>query len=63
MKYIVNDCMDAIKSDTKLIGSVMLLYSSICHDDVMNLGNGHLCGDGDLPFQTGGRFPEYPCHV
>ena len=49
MKFVVDDCMDAVLGDTQLSGNVTLHYSSVCHDDVMNLGNGLLCGYGDWP--------------
>ena len=32
--------MDAVLGDTQLSGNVMLRYSSVCHDDIINLGNG-----------------------
>ena len=47
MKFVVDDCMDAVLEDTLLIGNVILCYSSVCHDNVMNLGNDILYGDGD----------------
>ena len=53
MKFIVDDCMDAVLGDTKLSGNVMLRYSSVCHDDVTNLSYGLLCDDGEWPSQTG----------
>ena len=34
---IVDDCMDAVLGDTHLSGNVMLPYSYVCHDDVMNV--------------------------
>ena len=34
-----------------------------CLDDVMNLANGLLCSDCDWPSPTGGRLPDYHCHV
>ena len=40
MKFVVDDCMDAFLGDTQLNGNATLRYSSVCHDDVMNLGNG-----------------------
>ena len=49
MKFVVDDCMGAVLGDTQLRGNVMLRYSSVCHDDVINRGNGHLCGTGDWP--------------
>ena len=52
MKFVVDDCMDAVLGNTSLSGNVMLRYSSVCHDDVMNIGNGLLCGDSDLPSPT-----------
>ena len=63
MKFVVDDCIDEIQGDTQLSGNVTLHYSSVCHDDVMNLGNGLLCGDGDSHSLTGGRLPDYPCQV
>ena len=36
MKFVVDDCMDVV------LGDVMLCYSSVCHDEVMNFGNGLL---------------------
>ena len=47
MKFVVDDHMDAVLGDTQLSGIVMLCYSSVCHDDVMNIGNGLLSGDSD----------------
>ena len=42
--FVVHDCMDAVLGEAQLSGSVTLCYSSVCHDHVMNLGNGLLCG-------------------
>ena len=53
MKFVVDDCMDVVLGDTQLSGNVMFRFSSVCHDDVMNLGNGLLCGDGDWLSPTG----------
>ena len=60
MKFVVDDCIDAILGDTQLSGNVMLRYSSVCHDDVMNLGNGLLFGDGDWPSPTWFGFQTIP---
>ena len=46
MTFVEGDCIDAVLGDTELHGSVILRYSSVCIDDVMNFGNGLLCGDG-----------------
>ena len=54
MKFVVDDCMDAVLGDTQLRGNVILHYSSVCHVHVVNLGNGLLCGDGDWPSLGGG---------
>ena len=56
MKFIVDDCM----GDTQLSGDVILRYSSVCHDDVMNLGNDFLCDDGVWPSPTGVIFQTLP---
>ena len=56
MKFIVDTYMDAFLGDAQLSDSVMLHYSSVCHDDVMNLGN----GDSDWPFPTGVVFQTIP---
>ena len=56
MKFDVVDCMNAVLGDTQLSGSVMLRYSSVCYDDVMNRGNALLCGEGDWPSRTGVLF-------
>ena len=58
--FVVDDCMDVVLGDTQLSGSVILRYSSVCHDDVMNRGNGLLCGDGDWPSQMGVVFQTLP---
>ena len=63
MKFVVDDCMNVFLGDTHLSGIVILRYSSVCHGDVMNRGNGLLCGDGDRPSPTGIRPPDSPCHV
>ena len=48
LKFVVDDCMDALLRDAQLSDNVTLRYSSVCHDvDVMTLGNGLMCGDGD----------------
>ena len=68
MKFVVDDCMGAwvhgcmgaVPGDTQLSGSVILHYSSVCHDDVMNLGNGFLCSDSDWPSPTGVVFQTIP---
>ena len=52
--------MEVVIGDTQLSGNVMLHYSSVCHDDVMNLGNGLLYGDGDWPSRTGVVFQTLP---
>ena len=49
MKFVADDCMDAVLKDTQPSGNVMFRYSSVCHDDVMHLGNCQLCGDADWP--------------
>ena len=38
MKFVVDDCMDAVLGDIQLGGNVMLCSLSICHNDVINLG-------------------------
>ena len=48
--------------DTLLSATVMLQYSSVCHDDVMNLGNRLLFGDGGWP-QTGLVFQTLPVWI
>ena len=63
MKFVVDDCMDAILEDTQLSGNVMLRYSSVCPDDVMNLGNDLMCGDGDWPSLMGIVFQTLPATV
>ena len=60
MKFIVDDCMDAVLGDTQLSGNVMLRYSSVCHDDVTDLGNGLLCGDCHWPSRMGVVFQTLP---
>ena len=55
MKFVVDDCMDDL-GDAQLSGNVILRYLSVCHDDVMNLGNNLMCGDGDWPSLTGVVF-------
>ena len=60
MKFVVDDFTDVVLRDTQLSGNVMLRYSSVCHEDVMNLGNGLLCGDGDWPSRTGVVFQTIP---
>ena len=62
MKFVVDDCMNAVQRDTQFGGNVILHYSSVCHD-VMNLDNGLLCGDGVWPSLTGGRLPDFPCQI
>ena len=52
----MDDCMEAVVGHTQLSGNVILSYSSVCLDDVMNLGNGLLCGDGDWPSPSGVIF-------
>ena len=49
MKFVADNCMDAVLGDTQLGDNVIFLHLSVCHDDVMNIGNGHLCGDSDWP--------------
>ena len=61
MKFIVDACMNTVLGDTQLSGDEMLLhYSSVCHDDVMNLGNGLQCDDSDWPSRTGVIFQTLP---
>ena len=60
MKFVVDDCMDAVLGDTQLIGNAILRYSSVCHGDVMNLGNGLLCSDSDWPSLMGVVFQTIP---
>ena len=60
MKFVVDACMDVVLGDTQLSHNVMLHYSSVCHDDVINLGNGLLCGDDDRPSVTGVVFQTLP---
>ena len=60
MKFVVNDDMDAFLGDTQLSDKVKLRYPSVCHDDVMNLGNGLLCGDGTWPAQVRVIFHTFP---
>ena len=49
----MDDCIGAVLEDTQtLSGNVVLRYSSVCHDGVMNLGNGLMCGDDDWPTWT-----------
>ena len=38
--FVVDDCMDVVLGDPQLGVNVMLHYYSVCHDDVMNPGNG-----------------------
>ena len=59
MKFFVDDCMDAVLDDTQLSDNVMLRYSFVCHDDVINLG--FLCGDGDWPSWAGVIFQTPGC--
>ena len=54
--FVVDDCMDAVLGDIQQSDNIMLCYSSVCHNDVMNLGSSFLCGDGDWPFRTGVVF-------
>ena len=54
MKFVVGDYMDAVLGETQFNGNVMLRYSFVCHDAVMNLGSPLLCGDGDWPSVTFG---------
>ena len=49
MKFILDDCMDAVLKD---INNTPLL--SVCHDDVMHFGNGILRSDVHWPSLTGG---------
>ena len=60
MKFVVGDCMDAVLGDTQLSGNSIHSYSPVCHDDVINLGNGLLYGDGDWPSSTGLVFQTNP---
>ena len=60
MKFVVDDCMNAVLGYTKLSGNVILCYSSVCHDVVMNLDNGLLCGDDDWPSLTAVVFQTTP---
>ena len=60
MKFVVDVCMDAVLGDIQLSGNVTVCYSSVCHDDVMNLGNGLVCGYGDWPSRTGVVFQIIP---
>ena len=61
--YTLDDYMDAVLGDALLSGNVILHHSSVCHDDIINLGNSLLCGDGNWPSTTCGLLPNYPCHV
>ena len=47
--------MVAVLGDTQLSGNVIL-----CNGDIMNLGNGLLCGDGYWPSRTGVLFQTLP---
>ena len=58
MKFVVGDCMNVVLGDTQLSGNIMLCYLSVCHDHVMNLGNGLLCGDGDWPSSSSLSLPR-----
>ena len=60
MKFVVDDNMDEVLGSTQHNGCVILSYSSVCHDDVMNLGNGLLCGDGYWHSLTGVIFQTIP---
>ena len=51
---VVDDCKDTVLGYTQLRGKVTLHYSSVCHDDVMNLGDGLLYDDSDWPSRTEG---------
>ena len=54
--------MDAVLGNTQLSGNVGLIhrYSSVCHGNVINLGNGLLRGDGDWPVAKGVVFQIIP---
>ena len=56
----MDDCKVAVLGDAQLSGRVMLRYWTVCHDVVMNLGNGLLCGNGDWPSRTGEEFFCFP---
>ena len=60
MKFVVDDCMDAVLGDAQLSDNIILRYSSVCYGDVMNLGNGLLCGDCDWPSRTVVVFQTIP---
>ena len=49
--------MDVVLGDTQLGGNVML---RVCHDDVMNFGNGGLYGDSDWPSRMGVVLQTFP---
>ena len=34
--FVVDDCMDVVLRDTQLGDNVILRYSSVCHDHVIN---------------------------
>ena len=57
MTFVADDCMVAVLGDAQLSGNVMFHYSSVCHDDVMNLGKGLQYGDGR------GHLPDSSFHV
>ena len=57
MKLVVGDCMDAyLCTWYPTRWQCNTLYLSVCHADVLNLGNGLQSGHGDRPFWTGVAF-------
>ena len=60
MDDCMDDCMDVVLGDTQVNGDVMLHYLFVCHDDVINLGYGFLCGDVEWPSRTGVLFQTLP---
>ena len=35
--------MDAVLGDTQFSGNVIICYSCVCHEDIMNFNNGLMC--------------------
>ena len=60
MKCVVDDCIYAVLGHTQLSGNLILRYSSVCHDDIMHIDSGTLCGEGDWSSPTGVIFQTIP---
>ena len=63
MTFVVDDCMDVVLGDAQLSYNVIPRYSSVCHDNVMNLVNGLMCGDCGWSSSTGVVFLTTPATV